>query len=82
MASVVQLVEASSCNQRVASSIPNQGTYLGCRFDPWAGHVLYLVRALMEGNQLMPLSHINISCYPFFSIPSSLSKSNEKNVLG
>ena len=35
-ASVVHLVGASSCKPKVVGSIPGQGTYLGCGFDPWS----------------------------------------------
>ena len=31
---MVQLVGVSSLHQKAAGSIPGQGTYLGCRFDP------------------------------------------------
>ena len=34
LASVVHLVGASSCKPKVVGSIPGQGTYLGCGFDP------------------------------------------------
>ena len=33
---VAQLVGLSS---HIMDSIPVQGTYLGCKFDPWLGHV-------------------------------------------
>ena len=36
---VAALVEASSRNQKVAGSMPSQGTYLGCWVDPWSGRV-------------------------------------------
>ena len=39
LAGMAQLVGASSCNQKVAGSIPGQNTYLGCGFDPQSGHV-------------------------------------------
>ena len=48
LASVAQLVGASSGNQKVAGSIPDL-----VRTFP--------VRACMEGNQLMFFSHINVS---------------------
>ena len=41
LADVALLVRASSCNQKVASSIPGQGTYLGCEFDPWSRHSVF-----------------------------------------
>ena len=63
MASVVQLVGLSSHNQKVAGSIPHQGTYLDCRFDPRPG---------AESKQLMPLPSSDVSFTPF------LSKNNEK----
>ena len=31
---VAQLVGTSSVHQKVAGSIPSQGTHLGCRFNP------------------------------------------------
>ena len=34
---VAPLAGVLSCNQKVASSIPNQGTYLGCGFVPQSG---------------------------------------------
>ena len=37
LADVVWLVGASSCSQKVAGSIPGQGTYLSCGFDPGPG---------------------------------------------
>ena len=43
-------LECCSMHQRVTVLTPSQGTYLGCRFDPW------LVRAHTGGNQLMFLS--------------------------
>ena len=41
LASVAHLVGAPSGNQKFAGSIPNQGTYLGCRFDPQAHTILH-----------------------------------------
>ena len=38
LASVAQLVGALSCNQKVVGSIPGQGTYLGCGFNPQPGN--------------------------------------------
>ena len=32
-------LEHHPLHQKVAGSIPSQGTYLGGRFDPWLGHV-------------------------------------------
>ena len=34
LAGVAQLVGASSHHRRIAGSIPDQGTHLGCRFSP------------------------------------------------
>ena len=36
LAGVAQLVGASFCNPKVVGSVAGQGTYLGCRFDPWS----------------------------------------------
>ena len=49
LASVAQLVGACPVDRKVVGSIPNQGTYPGCGFDPWSGCV-------GEGNQSMFLS--------------------------
>ena len=35
LAGVAQCIEHRPANQRVASSIPSQGTCLGCRPGPW-----------------------------------------------
>ena len=37
LAGVVQWIECGSANQRVAGSIPSQGTYLGCGPGPQWG---------------------------------------------
>ena len=37
LAGVAQWIECWSANQKVASSIPSQGTFLGCRPDPHLG---------------------------------------------
>ena len=57
---------ASSANQKVTSSIPSQGTWLGCGLC-----ALALIRALAEGNQSMFLSYS-------FSLPAPLSKMKSK----
>ena len=79
--------------RKVEGLIPNQGTYLCCKFYPCSGHIQSPFQAWMEGNQLVFLSHINISLSLSLSlsvplhlslslsvsnIPSFLSKSNEK----
>ena len=50
-------LEHHPVDQKVAGSIPGQGMYPGCDFDPWSGHV-------REGSWLMFLSHINVSPSP------------------
>ena len=48
-------------------SLPSQGTYLGCRFDPSPGGFTpgpgtsYLVQACIGGNQSMFLLHMDVS---------------------
>ena len=37
LAAVVQWIECWPVNQRVTSSVPSQGTYLGCRPGPQLG---------------------------------------------
>ena len=32
-------LERRPVHQKVVGSIPGQGTYLGCKFDPWLSHV-------------------------------------------
>ena len=32
-------LEHCPIHQKVAGSIPSQGTFLGCRSDPWSGHI-------------------------------------------
>ena len=39
LAGVAQLVGYHPAKRKVASSIPSQGTCLGCKFGPWLGHV-------------------------------------------
>ena len=36
---LAQLTGAWSHIPKVAGLIPSQGTYLGCGFDPWSGHM-------------------------------------------
>ena len=36
---VAQLVGASSCTPACCWFNSSQGAYLGCRFDPWSGHI-------------------------------------------
>ena len=69
LACMVQLVGASTCNQKVAGSIPGQGTCLGCSsipwpgsINPWSGHIQ------AGGNQSMLLSCINVLLSPFHSL--------------
>lgn len=62
---MAQLVRISSCNQRVAVSVPGQDIYPRCGFNPQSG-------CIEEGNQLMRLSHMGVSLSP------SLSEGNEK----
>ena len=82
LASVAQLVGASSCNQRAAGSIPCQGTYLGLRFGPNPRCIQSRVQVCMVpglatyGRQTTDASLASM----FLSLPSSL-KSNENNVL-
>ena len=59
-------LEHCPIKQKLTSSVPDQGTYLGCGFGPWLES--------MRGNQLMILS------LPL-SDPSPLSKFS-KHVLG
>ena len=60
LAGMAQWIECWSANQRVAGSIPSQGTCLGCRQDP-----------LWKACKRQP--HTDISL-PLFSLPSSLEK--------
>ena len=50
-------LEHSLVHQKVADSIPGQGTYLGCGFDPWLGHIWE------AANQCFSLSQINIQIF-------------------
>lgn len=36
---VAQLVGALSQHRKAVGWVPSQGTYLGCRLDPWLGHI-------------------------------------------
>ena len=72
---MAQLVGASSSDQKVIGSIPSQGTHLGCGFGTQSRHTQYPLRAHtilvgghMGGNQLMLLSHINVSLPPSLSL--------------
>ena len=77
LASVAQLVGASSCNLK------------GCRFDSQSGHmprlrVWSLVRALVRGNQSMSMCvclYVSLSLSSPLSLLSPLSKIS-KHVLG
>ena len=65
------VVGVLSCSQKVVGSIPGQGTYPACRFDPLQG---------MYRRRSMFLSHIFVSF--FLSLPLSLSlKAKKKKVL-
>ena len=68
LAGVAQWIEHWPANQKVASSIPGQGTCLGC----WPGYWLGGVR----GNRLMSLSHVSVSLPLFLPPFPSLSKLN------
>ena len=63
LAGVTQWIECQPANQRVTSSIPTQGTYLGCRTDGQQGH--------MRGNHT--LMFLSLS----FFLPSPLSKNKQ-----
>ena len=68
---MAQLVRASSCTpEKVEGSIPGQGTYLGCSFDPQLG---------LEQEATDPCFSLTSM---FLSLPSSLSKTNEDIFLG
>ena len=57
---VAQLVGASSCTAKGLCSIPSQGTYLHCGFDPQLGHV----QEATDG------------CFSLSSLPSKINKYN------
>ena len=64
----------------------------GLRFNPWSGHMPRLlvwspVRACTTGNQLVCLSHVNVSLPSVFpslslSFPSLISKINKHSLAG
>ena len=54
LASVAQLVGVSSVGHKAVGSISSQSTYPGCTFHPQSEY-------LQEGNQLMFLSHTDVS---------------------
>ena len=66
-ASMTELVGVSSHNQKIVGSIPGQGTYLDCRFDSQSKCFWSPVQACTRGNQLIHLSHINVSLFSFLS---------------
>ena len=63
LAGAPQLAGASSPSQKVAGSVPGQGTWLGFGFDPWCRHI----QEATWGNQLMLLSCISVSLSLFLS---------------
>ena len=67
LASVVHLVGGCPLGQKVTGSIPSQGTYPGCRFDPLSGCV-------QEDNQTMFLS---LPPSPFLSLSKKPIKGND-----
>ena len=81
---MAQLVGASSHHRKVAGSIPGQGTYLGCGLDLWPWCVQSLAWALQSrsgclrkaADRCSSLSSMFVSLSS--SLPSFLSKSNEK----
>ena len=56
---MAQLVGCHPANQKVTSSIPSQGTCLGCRFGPQSGHIWEAINRCF-------------SLFPSFSFPLSL----------
>ena len=74
------------------ASVAQLVRWLSERFDSWSGHIPRLraqspVRACMRGNQLMFLSHTNVSfplsLPPFPSLQSvSMSSDEDKNKVG
>ena len=56
-------VAALSSTLEGGSSVSGQGTDLGCRFEPWSGHLWG------DGSRSMFLSHVSFFLY----LPSSLS---------
>ena len=67
LASEAQLIGASSHNQKVASLILSQGTYLSCRLILGPGKILGPGVSLVLV-QLMLLFHINVSLSPFLCL--------------
>ena len=65
-------LEHHPMHPKVAGLIPSQGTYIGCRFDPW-------LQARARGNQSMFLSHIDVSLSlsPFLPLKSINISSGE-----
>ena len=59
LTSRAQLVERHPAKQKVASSVPGQGTFLGCGFGPWLGR--------MQEATNRCFSHISM----FLSLPNS-----------
>ena len=39
LARLFSWLERHPIHQKAAGSISSQGTYLGCGFDPWSGHI-------------------------------------------
>ena len=72
LAGVAQWTDHQPANQRVAGSIPSQGTCLGCGFDPCRGMCFFC-----PDQRPMFLFHINVSL-PFFLPLSSLCKIENK----
>ena len=69
LTSMVQWIGRHSSKQKVASSIPGQGTCLGCWFSPWAGHVPEAM------DQCFSLTSM------FLSLPSPFSKNKQIKIL-
>ena len=65
-------MECHPTHQKVGDSIPSQGTYLGCGFDLWLGHMCEATNRCF--------SHINVCVCVSLSPLSSLSKI-KKNIL-
>ena len=63
LAGVAQLVGSSSCNQKVAGSIPGSGTY-----NPMSGHIWEAINQPIDASLL----------HWCFSLPSSFSKTKKK----
>ena len=62
---MVQWIECRPENQKITSSIPSQGTCLGCRPGPRVG---------VCERQLIDVSLTHDVSLPFFSLPSPVSK--------